>query len=210
MKHKINPTVDCVFKAILGNEKRKHLLIHFLNSVLEYHENPEKKIVDVFILNPVQRKGIRTGQVRRRRCQGSRLFRPLFSTSKYRSRCTRVSKRECSTLGAQSTILNWERGDDYTLLQPVISVWIVTGVLFADTRLCHLSFYIENPGTGLLLNEHFALHVLQLPKWKMRKNRTSEKDRWIYLFKEGKNTDVDDPPDILKKFQGNEGTPWTS
>ncbi len=52
MRHRINPTVDCVFKAILGNEKKKHLLIHFLNSVLEYHDNPLRKIVDVAILNP--------------------------------------------------------------------------------------------------------------------------------------------------------------
>ena len=33
MKHKINPIVDCVFKALLGSEKNKNLLIHFLNAV---------------------------------------------------------------------------------------------------------------------------------------------------------------------------------
>ena len=50
MKHKINPTVDCVFKAILGTEKNKNLLIHFLNAILE----PEKgsQIKEVTILNP--------------------------------------------------------------------------------------------------------------------------------------------------------------
>ena len=90
------------------------------------------------------------------------------------------------------------KGDDYTLLRPAISVWIVTGVLFPETGLCHLPFHVANPETGLLLNDHFALHVLQLPKWRMRRVRITEKDRWMYFFKEGKNTDVDDPPDILK------------
>ena len=90
------------------------------------------------------------------------------------------------------------RGDDYTLLEPVVSVWIVTGVLFADTPLCHLRFRIGDPEAGLSFSEHFALHLLQLPKWRMRKDRISEKDRWVYFFKEGKNIDVDDPPDILK------------
>ena len=42
------------------------------------------------------------------------------------------------------------------------------------------------------------MHVLQLPRWRMRKKRISEKDRWVYFFKEGRNIDVDDPPDILK------------
>jgi predicted transposase/invertase (TIGR01784 family) len=50
MKHKINPTVDCVFKAILGSEENKNLLIHFLNAILE----PEKGslIKEVLIKNP--------------------------------------------------------------------------------------------------------------------------------------------------------------
>ena len=48
MKHKIDPSVDCVFKAILGNEKYKNLLIHFLNAVLE----PAEKIEEISILNP--------------------------------------------------------------------------------------------------------------------------------------------------------------
>ncbi len=50
MKHKIDPGVDCVFKAILGNEKYKNLLIHFLNAVLEPTE--EEKIEKISILNP--------------------------------------------------------------------------------------------------------------------------------------------------------------
>ncbi|QTA82820.1 PD-(D/E)XK endonuclease-like domain-containing protein [Desulfonema limicola] len=35
MKDKIDPLIDCVFKSILGSEKNKNLLIHFLNAVLE-------------------------------------------------------------------------------------------------------------------------------------------------------------------------------
>ncbi len=42
--------VDCVFKAILGKEENKNLLIHFLNSVLELKKG--KAIRDVTIKNP--------------------------------------------------------------------------------------------------------------------------------------------------------------
>ncbi len=34
MRHPIDPKVDCVFKALLGAESNRDLLIHFLNAVL--------------------------------------------------------------------------------------------------------------------------------------------------------------------------------
>ena len=56
MKRKIDPTVDCVFKAILGTEQSKKLLIHFLNAVM----NPDEKrrIISVEILRRQQSSGL--------------------------------------------------------------------------------------------------------------------------------------------------------
>lgn len=34
MKHPIDPKIDCVFKALLGAEHNRRLLIHFVNAVL--------------------------------------------------------------------------------------------------------------------------------------------------------------------------------
>ncbi|MEI7869829.1 MAG: hypothetical protein WCI11_18230 [Candidatus Methylumidiphilus sp.] len=34
MKHRIDPKIDCVFKALLGSEGNRNLLVHFLNAVL--------------------------------------------------------------------------------------------------------------------------------------------------------------------------------
>ena len=48
MKHRISPTVDCVYKAILGAEENMNLLIDFVNGVL----SPQFPISDVEILNP--------------------------------------------------------------------------------------------------------------------------------------------------------------
>jgi hypothetical protein len=33
MKHHIDSKIDCVFKALLGSEENRNLLIHFLNAV---------------------------------------------------------------------------------------------------------------------------------------------------------------------------------
>ena len=48
MKHRISPTVDCVFKSILGAVENKNLLIDFLNGV----PTPQSPISEVEILNP--------------------------------------------------------------------------------------------------------------------------------------------------------------
>ena len=50
MKHRINPIVDCVFKAILGSPKNKNLLVHFLNAILERKKG--SLIRSVAIKNP--------------------------------------------------------------------------------------------------------------------------------------------------------------
>ena len=50
MHHPIDPKIDCVFKALLGAEYNRALLIHFLNAIL----GPElpAPITAVEILNP--------------------------------------------------------------------------------------------------------------------------------------------------------------
>jgi len=60
----------------------------------------------------------------------------------------------------------------------------------------HLPFILYNQKNQLVLSDDIAIHLLQLPKWQSQQIKT-EKERWIYLFKEGKNVDVDAPPEVL-------------
>ena len=50
MKHRIDPKIDCVFKALLGSEENKDLLIHFLNAVLGHELGAP--VTDVVIRDP--------------------------------------------------------------------------------------------------------------------------------------------------------------
>jgi hypothetical protein len=50
MRHAIDPKIDCVFKALLGAEPNRDLLVHFLNAMLG--DELPAPIVDVVILNP--------------------------------------------------------------------------------------------------------------------------------------------------------------
>ena len=52
MQHYIDPTIDCVFKAILSAPGNENLLVHFLNGVLEL----KSPVVSVDILNPYNDK----------------------------------------------------------------------------------------------------------------------------------------------------------
>ncbi|NOQ35115.1 MAG: Rpn family recombination-promoting nuclease/putative transposase, partial [Methylococcaceae bacterium] len=54
MKHHIDPKIDCVFKAILGAEENRNLLIHFLNAILE--KELTQPLISVEILNPYNEK----------------------------------------------------------------------------------------------------------------------------------------------------------
>ena len=54
MKHPIDPKIDCVFKAILGAENNRNLLLHFLNAILD--SDLTAPIDQVEILNPYNDK----------------------------------------------------------------------------------------------------------------------------------------------------------
>lgn len=50
MKHPIDPKIDCVFKVLLGTDRNRRLLIHFLNAILAGEFTAP--IIEVEILNP--------------------------------------------------------------------------------------------------------------------------------------------------------------
>ncbi|MCP4112415.1 MAG: hypothetical protein GY749_43970, partial [Desulfobacteraceae bacterium] len=89
------------------------------------------------------------------------------------------------------------KGENFSLLRPVTSIWILKESLFPEINKCHLPFVPWNEKHGIMLSSHLAIHVLQLPKWQVSSSGHSEKDRWLYLFKEGWNVDIENPPEIL-------------
>ena len=54
MKHKIDPKIDCVFKALLGAEDNRNLLVHFLNAIIG--SDIAAPLTNVDILNPYNDK----------------------------------------------------------------------------------------------------------------------------------------------------------
>ncbi|QTA83291.1 Putative transposase, RpnA-like [Desulfonema limicola] len=194
MSHKINPLIDCVFKTILGSEKNKNLLIHFLNAVLELKKG--ERIYDVTILNPYNEREFTSDKLTvvdvKARDEKSNVYQIEVQLAVHADLKPRMLYTWSSTYHAQI-----EKGEDYDQLKPVISIWILDRNLFKDVESFHLPFSVFNTENKLALTDHLAIHVIQLPKWKHEGKIKNEKDRWIYLFKEGKNTDFENPPEIL-------------
>jgi predicted transposase/invertase (TIGR01784 family) len=213
MRHKIDPLVDCVFKAILGKDENKNLLIHFLNAVLE----PEKDalIRDVVIKNPYNEKefvGDKLTVVDVKATDGKgKNYQIEIQLAVHPALAPRILFTWSSIYHSQM-----QEGDDYRKLNPVISIWILNENLFPGTEAYHLDFSLLDKKNGLSLTDHLAIHILQLQKWKSDKNIKNEKERWLYMLKEGKNADTENPPDpldteemrqamnVLRRFSENE------
>jgi hypothetical protein len=70
--------------------------------------------------------------------------------------------------------------------------------LYPKNKKCHLEFKFSDIQEKLVLSDQAAIHVFQLPKWKKLSKITSEKDRWLCLFKEGKKLDLKNPPEYFQ------------
>ncbi len=191
MKHKINPTVDCVFKAILGSEENKNLLIHFLNAVLE----PASLIEEIELKNPYNEREFIDDKLTIVDVKATDENGCHYQIEIQLALHPSISARMLYTWSCiyHSQI---QKGDEFGELKPVISIWILNESLFDKINDVHLPFVLYNQKNRLILSKDIAIHLLQLPKWKSQKVKT-EKDRWVYLFKEGKNIDVDAPPKEL-------------
>ncbi len=193
MKHGIDPNVDCVFKAIFGKEENKNLLIHFLNAVLEPKEG--KAIKSVTIENPYNEKEFIGDKITivdlRAVDEQGKIYQVEIQVSMHPYFTARILYTWCSIYYPQIGT-----GKSYEKLKPVISIWILKGSLFPKVEECHLPFFPYNPEHEIVLSDHMAIHVLQLPKW--RGKVINEKDRWMYLFKKGKNIDSDNPPEEMQ------------
>lgn len=195
MKPHIDPKVDCVFKAILGSEEHKALLVHFLNAVLAHDSGIW--IQDVDLLNPYNPREFESDKlsvvdVKARDAQG-RSYQIEIQLALHPGLSARM-------LYTWSTIYHGliGKGQEFTVLRPVVAIWLLNESLFPGQQASHLPFEVLNREHGIVLSDHLQIHVLQLPDWQLHEGTYAELDRWMYLFKEGEELDVEHPPAILQ------------
>ncbi|CAK0740619.1 hypothetical protein CCP4SC76_1030006 [Gammaproteobacteria bacterium] len=116
MKHRIDPKVDCVFKALLGSEENRQLLIHFLNAILSAELSGP--IVEVEILNPYNDKEFLTDKLSivdvKAKDKSGRVFQVEIQMCAYPSLPKRMVYNWADIFSQQL-----QTGGDYTQLKPV-------------------------------------------------------------------------------------------
>ena len=181
MKHLINPLVDCVFKAILGSESNKPVLISFLNSVIK----PACPIVSVEILNPYNEKEFVGDKLSivdiKAKDELHRLYQIEVQLALFPHLPARMLYTWSDIYSAQL-----QGGDNYNALNPVISVWMLAGKLFPETPVAHHCFQIADIRQQKVLIDHCAMHILELEKWQAAETLTAE-DQWMLFFREARH-----------------------
>lgn len=192
MKHHIDPKVDCVFKAILGSEENKNLLIHFLNAILG--NDLTAPITWVEILNPYNDKEFVSDKLSvvdvKARDEQQHLYQIEIQMVAHTDLPERI-------------IYNWtdiysqqlKSGEDYGILKPTYSIWLLAdSLLNNDANYFHC--YKLRDEKGQILVNAGGIWLLELEKFKADTVK-SEEQRWLQFFKKGEQLDDNTLPDWM-------------
>ena len=181
LKHLIAPTVDCIFKAILGAEENKNLLIDFLNSVLA----PQSPISDVEILNPYNEREFYKDKLTivdiKAKDENGTAYQIEIQLSVFSYLPERMLYTWSDIYQSQLT-----SGEKFSELRPVISIWLLTENLFPQSPAYHHHFQMLDEANQQRLSQHCSIHTLELEKWQFSETLNPEGE-WLYFFKEAEN-----------------------
>ncbi|MEA1048247.1 Rpn family recombination-promoting nuclease/putative transposase [Lamprobacter modestohalophilus] len=189
MRHHIDPKIDCVFKALLGAEANRCLLIHFLNAMLG--ADLPAPITTVDILNPYNEREflddkLSVVDVKARDDYGG-LHQVEIQLLTYRDLPARISYGWADLYSSQ---LN--SGETYAKLKPTYAIWLLAQDLICDSDAYLHDFRLRDV-QGLSLVEHGGIWVLELNKFHAELVET-EQERWLKFFKEGASLDSEALP----------------
>ena len=181
LKHPISPTVDCVFKSILGSEGNTNLLIDFLNGVLA----PESPILDVEILNPYNEREFYSDKLTIVDVKAKDKNKTTYQIEIQLSVFPHLPERMLYTW-SDIYRSQLQSGEEFAQLRPVISIWMLTPNLFPESPAFHHHFQLVDQENQKRFSEHCSIHLLELDKWQYSETLNRE-DQWLYFFKEAEN-----------------------
>jgi predicted transposase/invertase (TIGR01784 family) len=185
MKPQIDPRIDCVFKALLGAEENRDLLIHFLNAVLG-GELPSC-ITFVDILNPYNDKEFLNDKLSvvdiKARDAQNQSYQIEIQLLTHRHLPARILYGWADLYSEQL-----KSGQDFSELRPVYAIWLLGEELPNDEEKDYARNFQMRDATGRRLVAHGGIWVLELGKFVLGKIET-EQDRWLRFFVEGESLD---------------------
>jgi predicted transposase/invertase (TIGR01784 family) len=196
MRHRIDPKIDCVFKALLGSEDNRVLLIHFLNALLG-RELPAP-VTAVEILNPYNEREFLDDKlsivdVKARDALG-RLYQVEIQIEPHPDLPARLVYTWADLYSQQL-----QSGQDYGALRPTYAIWLLSKDLLKKNPAYAHRYRLRDDGGELLL-EHGGIALFELSKFAATAVETEEQ-RWLKFFKEGERLDADHLPDWMQTHE---------
>ena len=184
MSHPIDPKIDCVFKALLGSEANRALLIHFLNAILG--SALPAPITEVDILNPYNDKEFLDDKLSivdvKARDQRGSLHQIEIQLLANRDLLARILYTWADLYSGQL-----KSGEDYSTLKPTYAIWLLgEDLLPKRPEFAHDFRLRDTHGRPLL--DHGGIWLLELNKFHADAVQT-EQDRWLKFFTEGERLD---------------------
>ena len=171
---------DFAFKKVFGSEESKPILIDFLNAVLEYPK--ERAILDLAIVDPYQiplLKGMKDTyvDVKAKLADGLQVIieMQVLNVQGFEQRILFNAAKAYS----QQLL----KGEEYTLLNPVIALTLTDFELFDSPDLTS-RFKLLDKQQLIEYSDDIELIFIELPKFTLTETElTTAKARWLYFVK---------------------------
>jgi len=192
MQHAIDPKIDCVFKALLGSDENRNLLVHFLNAFLA--QELTEPLVWVEILNPYNDKEFLSDKLSivdvKAKDSHDQLYQIEIQLTHYGHLPARIIYNWADLYSQQL-----KSGQDYGQLRPTYAIWLLAeNLIFGDSRYVH--HYKMRDEQGQTFNHYGGIWLLELNKF--NDNRIeSEDQRWLKFFKDGEQLNDSTLPDWM-------------
>ena len=184
MQHPIDPKIDCVFKAILGTQANRNLLIHFLNAILDI--DLSAPIIQVDILNPYNEREFVTNKLSivdvKAQDQHGQLYQIEIQLLSYKYLPERILYTWADLYTKQL-----RSGQNYRRLRPTYAIWLLAENLIEDDA-AYAHIYQLRDVQGRSLLHHGGIWLLELSKFMTAQIETKQQ-RWLKFFQDGEHLD---------------------
>jgi predicted transposase/invertase (TIGR01784 family) len=184
MQHPIDPKIDCVFKALLGADANRALLIHFLNAILS--ADLAAPITEVEILNPYNEREFLTDKLSivdvKARDGRAQRYQVEIQLLNHPDLPARILYTWADLYRQQLT-----SGQAYAELKPTYSIWLLGEALVRDDA-AYAHRYQLRDDQGRRLFDHGGIWLLELNKFSVTRVET-EQQRWLKFFQDGERLD---------------------
>lgn len=190
MKHLIDPNNDYVVKMMLARQSKSHILLHFLQSVVE----PTYAVTNVYIQDPHNFRQVEDDKLSiadsLAKDEHGHFYQVEIQNSAPDYLSSRMSYTAYAIFSSQLS-----SGDNYDKAKPIHSIWFLNESMFEGEDYIHRLTSIDEKTRAILPESKF--YIVELNKWqseipleRMNKEQLLTLQPlyyWLYFMKEAKN-----------------------